>query len=74
MAHSVIGVVGMAEVGKTFLLQNVCNDPRTKGKVFISQTYSLGKLQAGMASSLDLRDVVAGLSEQKAARAKLWSQ
>ncbi|GLJ20223.1 hypothetical protein SUGI_0367020 [Cryptomeria japonica] len=63
-AAPVIAVVGMGGVGKTFLLQNAFD--RAKGRfeqsvwLAISQTYSLEKLQAALASKIDLKEVVEG--------------
>ncbi|GLJ20210.1 hypothetical protein SUGI_0366830 [Cryptomeria japonica] len=72
-AAPVIAVVSMGGVGKTFLLQNAFD--RAKGRfeqsvwLAISQTYSLEKLQAALASKIGVNEVLTGrIDEVQAAQ------
>ncbi|GLJ20123.1 hypothetical protein SUGI_0365360 [Cryptomeria japonica] len=72
-AAPVIAVVGMGGVGKTFLMKNVFDRAKDKFEksiwLDISQTYCLEKLQADLASEINLNEVVYGrVSKVQAAK------
>ncbi|GLJ13077.1 hypothetical protein SUGI_0204730 [Cryptomeria japonica] len=69
-AVSVIAVVGMGGVGKTYLLQNFYNFTKDRFEksiwLSISQSFSISKLQHDLASHLDIKDKIYRVSEQRA--------
>ncbi|XP_059073109.1 disease resistance protein At4g27190-like [Cryptomeria japonica] len=60
----------MGGLGKTYLLQNVYNFTKDRFEksiwLSISQSFSISKLQHDIASHLDIKDKIHGVSEQRA--------
>ncbi|GLJ52907.1 hypothetical protein SUGI_1127070 [Cryptomeria japonica] len=69
-AVSVIAVVGMGGLGKTYLLQHVYSVVKYRFEksiwLSISQSFSISKLQNDLASHLNIKDKIQGVSEQRA--------